>query len=133
MEKAFECALALKEKHEKIDLQMTQGLNSSKQKDLRKRQAEISNQILQFLEEIQEFKSIIMVNQLLKEHYSDLVNYFSKQIHTRIYQTQMELDFLVFEKKFTQLDSEPNILLSHQVDIENIQGKLSTYYQLFKK
>lgn len=132
MEKAFECALALKAKHEKIDLQLKQGLNSSLQKELRKKQGEISNQILQFLEEIQEFKSIIRMNQLLKEQYFVLVNYFSKQIHTRIYQTQMQLDFLMFEKRFTQFDLEPNMVLSNQMAIENIQVKLSTYYQLFK-
>jgi len=132
MEKAFDCALVLKTKHELLVQQIAESNSSSIQKELRKKQNAIALQIMQFLEDIQEFKSIFMLNQKLKMNYIILVQYFSKQIHTRIYQIQMQLDFLAFEAKFSFNEEEPNNCISHSSNIENIQEKLNTYYQFFK-
>lgn len=133
MNKAFECALILTEKHKILGQQIAQTSNYSNQKDLRKKQNVITSQMIDFLEEIQEFKSIIMMTNDLKDKYLELINYFSKEISLKINQSKMQIDFLEFESKFTyfEQDSKYNSNLKH--DIEVIQEKLNTYYQLIKK
>ena len=133
MDKAFECALILTEKHKILSQEIAKNSNYSKQKELRKKQAIIATQIIDFLEEIQEFKSIIMINTQLKEKYFELLNYYSKQISLKINHYQMQIDFLEFETRCTYFDQEEKNYSNKKHDIEIIQEKLNTYYQLIKK
>lgn len=133
MNKAFECALILTEKHKILGQQIAKTSNYSDQKELRKKQAAITSQMIDFLEEIQDFKAIIMMKNDLKENYFELINYYSKQILLKINQYQMQIDFLEFESRFTYLDQEAKNNSNQKQDIEFIQEKLNTYYQLIKK
>lgn len=133
MDKAFECALILTEKHKILSQEIAKSSNYSNQKELRKKQAVIASQIIDFLEEIQEFKSIIMMNNNLKEKYFELLEYYSKQISLKINHFKMQIDFLEFESRFTYFDQEEKNYSNKKHDIEIIQEKLNTYYQLIKK
>ena len=133
MEKAFECALILTDKHKLFNQQIAQSTNYSNQKELRKKQAIITKQMIDFLEEIQEFKSIIFMRNDLKEKYQTLINYYSSQILLKIDQYQMQINFLTFETKFTISDQEQKNNSNKLHDIEYLQDKLSIYYQLIKK
>ena len=133
MKKALECALILTERHRAITQKLLNTDLYSKQKDLRAKQMKISHQIIQFLEEIQEFKSFILMNNELSEQYNQLINYYSNQIHTRINQYQLELDLLAFESKFYISSLDPNHFPSPKQDVELIQAKQNSYYNLIKK
>jgi hypothetical protein len=133
MKKALECALILTERHRAINQQLSTSDLYSNQKTLRSKQMEISQQIIQFLDEIQEFKSFILMNGELTEQYNQLINYYSNQIHTKINQYQMELDLLAFESKFYFASSDPNNLPQHKPDVEILQAKQNAYYNLIKK
>lgn len=133
MKKALECALILTDRHRAINQQLLTSDLYSKQKELRAKQMKISHQIIQFLEEIQEFKSFILMNSELAEQYDQLINYYSNQIHTRINQYQLELDLLVFESKFYFSTTEPNHFPSPKQDVELLQAKQNSYYNLIKK
>lgn len=133
MNKAFECAVILTEKHKILEQQIVATHSYSSQKELRKKQAVITTQMLNFLAEIQEFKSIILLNNNnLKDIYNDLIKYYSKQISLKINRYQMQIDLLKFESNITLFDQESKNY-THQIqEIEIIQGKLNTYYQLIK-
>ncbi|MBS7333650.1 MAG: hypothetical protein KIG88_08675 [Weeksellaceae bacterium] len=132
MNKAFECAVILTEKHKILEQQIVATHSYSSQKELRKKQTVITSQMLDFLAEIQEFKSIILLNNNLKDIYNDLIKYYSKQISLKINRYQMQIDLLKFESNITLFDQESKNY-THQIqEIEIIQGKLNTYYQLIK-
>lgn len=133
MKKALECALILTEKHQAFNQKIAQTSSYIDQKELRRKQTIIDQQIIQFLEEIQEFKELIMIQNDLKILYIQLVKYYSKQIHLKINRFQMELDLLEFESKFALNAFSPKKNTSHNHDIEIIQRKLNSYYQLIKK
>ncbi|QTV06248.1 hypothetical protein [Faecalibacter bovis] len=132
MNKAFECAVILTEKHKILEQQIVATHSYSSQKELRKKQTVITSQMLDFLAEIQEFKSIILLNNNLKDIYNNLIKYYSKQISLKINRYQMQIDLLKFESNITLFDQESKNY-THQIqEIEIIQGKLNTYYQLIK-
>ncbi|MBF0596704.1 hypothetical protein [Faecalibacter rhinopitheci] len=133
MKKALECALILTDKHLVISKKIQECSNYTIQKKLRHQQSFIEQQIIQFLEEIQEFKDLIMLQNDLKMLYIKLINYYSKQIHLKINRFQMELDLLEFESKFalTAFSAKKHKIHNHEIEI--IQQKLNSYYQLIKK
>jgi len=133
MEKALEFAIILTEKHQNLAHLISKSRDFSSQKELRKKQTEISHQIIEFLEDLQEVNDIIMMKKDLRDQYDYLVNYYSKNIYIKIDQYQLKLDLLKFENNFTSSYITQTKNNTRIEDIEMIQQKLNSYYNLIKK
>ena len=133
MEKALEFAIILTEKHQNLAQLISKSRDFSSQKELRKKQTEISHQIIEFLEDLQEVNDIIMMKKDLRNQYNYLVNYYSKNIYIKIDQYQLKLDLLKFENNFTSSYITQTKNNTRNEDIETIQQKLDSYYNLIKK
>lgn len=101
MKKALECALILTRKHQLLGDKIALSTDYLKKIELNDKQTEINKQMVDFLIELQEFVEFIKVNQELKLMYTELVNYYFKQIHHQINFYEIELDRLEFESKFS--------------------------------
>ncbi|HJD87110.1 hypothetical protein [Empedobacter stercoris] len=130
MKKALECALILTRKHQLLGDKIALSTDYLKKIELNDKQTEINKQMVDFLIELQEFVEFIKVNQELKLMYTELVNYYFKQIHHQINFYEIELDRLEFESKFS-------INLINQIkrnekngEINSVQEKLNSCYNI---
>lgn len=133
MEKALECALILTKKHQELNLQISNEISSQKRQEMKTKQANITHQILTFLEEIQAYKDLFVLNTELEKHYQFLVNYYSKEIYIKINQCQTKLNIIEFEEKITSSLNQSIRINSSRTTQKMIKHKLKTYYQFFKK
>ena len=132
MKKVLDFAIILTEKHQELSLKIGNSCRYTSQKELRRKQLEITQQIIQFLEEVQEYKDVLLLNPETKVQYHYLVNYYAAQIHTKINQYQLMKDLKSFETKFDLYPSNPNEIDHEKHDLEIIQSKMDNYYQFFK-
>lgn len=132
MKKVLDFAIILTEKHQELSLKIGDSCRYSTQKDLRKKQLKITQQIIQFLEEVQEYKELLILNPNTKDQYHYLVNYYAVQIHNKINQFQLKKDLKSFETKFDFNPSNQNKIEKVNNDLELIQSKMDNYYQFFK-
>ncbi|MDM1522649.1 hypothetical protein HX088_05075 [Empedobacter sp. 225-1] len=130
MKKPLECALILTRKHQLLGDKIALSTDYLKKIELNDKQTEINKQMVDFLIELQEFVEFIKVNQELKLMYTELVNYYFKQIHHQINFYEIELDRLEFESKFS-------INLINQIkrnekngEINSVQEKLNSCYNI---
>ena len=130
MKKALECALILTRKHQLLGDKIALSTDYLKKIEQNDKQTEINKQMVDFLIELQEFVEFIKVNQELKLMYTELVNYYFKQIHHQINFYEIELDRLEFESKFS-------INLINQIkrnekngEINSVQEKLNSCYNI---
>ncbi|MCA4809388.1 hypothetical protein IF128_06480 [Empedobacter stercoris] len=130
MKKALECALILTRKHQLLGDKIALSTDYLKKIELNDKQTEINKQMVDFLIELQDFVEFIKVNQELKLMYTELVNYYFKQIHHQINFYEIELDRLEFESKFS-------INLINQIkrnekngEINSVQEKLNSCYNI---
>lgn len=133
MEKAIECALILTKKHQQFTIRINTEISTLKRQELKLKQGEITHQIIQFLEEIQEYKHLFVLDTKIEKAYQYLVNYYSKEIHLKINQYQTKLNIITFEEKMTSSfqENQDHFLIKNSQKI--IQKKLKTYFQFFKK
>ena len=132
MKKVLDFAIILTEKHQELSLKIGNSCRYTSQKELRRKQLEITQQIIQFLEEVQEYKEVLLLNPETKVQYHYLINYYAAQIHTKINQYQLMKDLKSFETKFDLYPSNPNEIENEKHDLEIIQSKMDNYYQFFK-
>ena len=133
MEKALACALILTKKHQQLNLQISKENSMIKRQELKAKQAEITQQIITFLEEMQEYKHLFILNTELENTYNYLVNYYSKEIYIKINQFQTKLNIMEFEQKMiSNIDNsfKNNSFKSSQ---KIVKQKIKTYFQFFKK
>lgn len=133
MEEALKFALILTEKHQLYSELISKSTLFSNQKELRKKQTEISSQIIDFLEDLQEMKDLLLLDIELKNKYTFLINYYSKHIYARINQFQQKIDLLTFENKFVNNSLFQNNFSPESKSIEFIQKKMNSYYNLIQK
>lgn len=133
MEEALKFALILTKKHQYYSDLIGKSTVFSNQKDLRKKQSEISSQMIDFLEDLQEAQALILLDIELKNQYNYLVKYYSKQIYARINQFQQKIDLLTFENKFVNHITLQNNFNNDHQSIEFIQKKMNSYYNLIQK
>lgn len=132
MKEALKFALILTEKHESYSVLISKSTLFSHQKELRRKQTEISSQIIKFLEDLQEIKELLFLDIELKNQYTFLIKYYSKHIYALINQYQQKIDLLTFENKFVNNPLLQNNINSEFKSIEFIQKKLSSYYNLIQ-
>ena len=132
MKKALDFAIILTERHQELTLKIGNSCRYTSQKNLRKKQLEIAKQIIQFLEEVQEYKELLILNPETKLQYKYLINYYAIQIHHKINQYQLKKDLKSFETKFNLFVANQNELVNDNNDLEIIQSKMDNYYQFFK-
>ncbi len=133
MEEALKFAIILTEKHQAYTAQIAQCNLFKNQKELRKKQTEISSQMIDFLEDLQEVEALLLLDIELKNQYNYLVKYYSKQIYARIHQFQQKIDLLNFENKFVNHLTLQNNFNNEYQSTEIIQKKLNSYYNLIQK
>lgn len=133
MKEALNFALILTEKHKSYTELISQSNIFSNQKELRKKQTEISNQVIEFLNDLQDLKDVLLLRQELKQQYNELLNYYSKDIYIKINQFQQKLNLLNFEYKFVNSVQLQNNINEKNEAIEIIQRKMNSYYNLIEK
>lgn len=133
MEEALKFALILTEKHQLYTELISKSTLFSNQKELRKKQTEISSKIIDFLEDLQDMKDLLLLDIESKNKYLFLIKYYSKDIYARINQFQQRIDLLIFENKFVNHSSFQNNIHLETKSIEFIQRKMSSYYNLIQK
>ena len=130
MKKALECALILTRKHQLLGDKITLSTDYLKKIELKDKQAEINKQMILFLIEAQEFVEFIQLNKEYKLMYSELVNYYFNQIHHQINFYEIELDRLEFESKFSINIINNSTCFEKKNEINSVQEKLNSCYQL---
>lgn len=130
MKEALEFALVLTRKHQLLGNKIIQSTNYLEKIELKDKQLEINKQMIEFLIESQDFIYLVKLNHELKLIYTELINYYFTQIHHQINFYEIELDRLEFESKFSinlisQLNSSEK-----KKEINLIQKKLDSFYQL---
>lgn len=133
MEEALKFAIILTNKHQAYNDLLMQSNHFSSQKIIRQKQTEISHQVIEFLNELQDVKHIVLKNDSLKSQYLFLLTYYSKHIYIKIEQFQQKLNLLNFEKKFTHSIYSTNNFNIKSDTIESIQQKMNSYYNLIIK
>lgn len=132
MKKALDFAIILTEKHQELSLKIGNSCRYTSQKELRKKQLLITEEIIQFLEEVQEYKDVLILDPENKAKYNYLVNYYSIQIHNKINQFQLKKDLISFETRFNIYTINQKETENESCDVEIIQAKMDNYYQFFK-
>ncbi|WP_413532336.1 hypothetical protein [Empedobacter brevis] len=130
MKKALECALILTRKHQLLGDKIALSTDYLKKIELKDKQLEINKQMINFLIELQEFVEFIKVNQELKLMYIELVNYYFNQIHHQINFYEIELDRLEFESKFSINLINQMKLIEKKCEINSVQEKLNSCYNI---
>lgn len=130
MKKALECALILTKKHQTLGNKILLSINYLEKIELKDKQFEINRQMIDFLVELQDFIEFIKVNPELKLMYYELVNYYFTQIHHEINFYEIELDRLEFESNFSINLINQRKSLEKKEEINSIQKKLHSFYQL---
>lgn len=132
MKKALEYAIILTTKHKSITLKIGDSCRYDFQKDLRKKQLLISEEIVQFLEEIQEYKDLLLLDEENKTNYNYLVKYYAQYIYNRINKFQIKKDLISMESKVNIENFNDNYSGNSINNLDFIQTKMDNYYQLFK-
>ena len=130
MKKALECALILKKKHQLLGDKYLLSTDYLKKIELKDKQSTINQQMITFLIEIQEYVEFIKLNPNLKTIYTELVDYYFKQIHHQINFYEMELDRLEFESKFSIHTINHIKQFEKNSEIIMVQEKLHSCYKL---
>lgn len=130
MKKALEFALVLTKKHQLLGNKIITSTNYLEKIELKDKQVEINKQMIEFLIELQDFVHFIKVNPELKLIYSELINYYFTQIHHQINFYEIELDRLEFEAKFSINLINHTKSLKKKREINIVQKKLDSFYNL---
>ncbi len=130
MKKALECALILTKKHQLLGDKYLLSTDYLKKIELKDKQSTINQQMITFLIEIQEYVEFIKLNPNLKTIYTELVDYYFKQIHHQINFYEMELDRLEFESKFSIHTINHIKQFEKNSEIIMVQEKLHSCYKL---